>query len=96
MGVPISVPMSAPVVASPLGWVVLGAAGYITYKAGKKSGKKTEEDIAKPSLSDRIVKGTMKTVYKTQKCVTQSLGKAKDKYGTLWTEARTEADATSN
>jgi hypothetical protein len=38
----------------------------------------------------------MKTVYKTQKCVTQSLGKAKDKYGTLWTEARTEADAPSS
>jgi|GEM_PF-1350190 len=93
MGVPMSVPMSAPIVASPVGWVVLGAAGYITYKVGKKVGKKAEEDITKPSLSDRVVKGTMKAVYRTKKTVSESLGKAKEKYGTLWTEARTEADA---
>ena len=95
MGVPMSVPLSAPLVASPAGWVVLGAAGYITYKVGKKAGKKAEEDITKPSLYDRVVKGTMKAAYKTQKCVAENLGKAKDKYGTLWTEAKTEANATS-
>ncbi|MCG8553410.1 MAG: hypothetical protein MI799_23645 [Desulfobacterales bacterium] len=89
-------PMSAPLVANPAGWVVLGAAGYITYKVGKRAGKKAEEDITKPSLSDRMIKGTMKAVYKTQKCVSENMGKAKDKYGTLWTEARTEADASSN
>ncbi|MGD9824363.1 hypothetical protein [Desulfobacter sp.] len=88
--------MSVPVVAHPLGWVILGAAGYLTYKAGKKAGKKTEEDIAKTSLSDRVIKGAMKTVYKTQKSVSQGLGKAKEKYGSLWEEARTEANATSN
>ncbi len=87
--------MSAPLVSSPVGWIVLGAAGYITYKAGKKAGKKTEADIAKPSLYDRAVKGTMKAAYKTQKCVSESLGKAKDKYGTLWAEAKTEASATA-
>ena len=83
--------MSIPVVAHPLGWVVLGTVGFITYKTGKKAGKKSEEDITKTSLSDRVIKGTMKAVYKTQKGVSQSLGKAKEKYGTLWTEARTEA-----
>ena len=88
--------MSVPVVAHPLGWVVLGAAGYLTYKAGKKDGKKTEGDIAKTSLSDRVVKGAMKAVYKTQKGVSQGLGKAKEKYGTLWEEARTEANTTSS
>jgi len=88
--------MSVPVVAHPLGWVVLGAAGYLTYKAGKKNGKKTEEDIAKTSLSDRVVKGAMKAVYKTQKGVSQGLEKAKEKYGALWEEARTETNATSN
>ncbi|WP_320041863.1 hypothetical protein [uncultured Desulfobacter sp.] len=96
MGIPMSAPLSAPFVASPVGWVVLGAAGYITYKAGKKAGKKAEEDITKPSLYDRVVKGTMKAAYKTQKCVSESLGKAKDKYGTMWTEAKTEANATSD
>ena len=88
--------MSVPVIAHPIGWVVLGAAGYLTYKTGKKVGKKTEEDIARTSLSDRVVKGTMKAVYKTQKGVSQGLGKAKEKYGTLWEEARTEANTTSS
>lgn len=88
--------MSIPVVAHPLGWVVLGAAGFFTYKAGKKAGKKAETDITKTSLSDRVVKGTMKAVYKTQKSACESLGKAKEKYSTLWAEARTEANDTSN
>lgn len=83
--------MTIPVVAHPIGWVILGAAGFITYKAGKKAGKKAEEDITKTNLCDRVVKGAMKAVYKTQKGVSQGLGKAKEKYGTLWTEARTEA-----
>jgi len=88
--------MSVPVVAHPLGWVVIGAAGFFTYKAGKKAGKKTEADITRTSLPDRVVKGTMKAVYKTQKGISQGLGKAKEKYGTLWEEARTEANATSS
>ncbi len=32
--------MHLPLLVSPLGWVVLGATGYMLYKAGKKSGKK--------------------------------------------------------
>lgn len=88
--------MSVPVVAHPLGWIVLGAAGYLTYKAGKKAGKKAEEDIAKTSLSDRVVKGAMKAAYKAQKGVSECLGKAKEKYGTMWAEARTDANTTSD
>ncbi len=88
--------MSVPVVAHPLGWIVLGAAGYFTYKAGKKAGKKTEENVTKPTLSDRVVKGTMKAAYKTQKEVSECLGKAKEKYSTLWAEARTETNTASS
>ncbi|WP_020586290.1 hypothetical protein [Desulfobacter curvatus] len=75
--------MSVPIVAHPIGWVILGGAGFLAYKAGKKAGKKAEEDITKASLSDRVVKGTMKAVYKTQKGVSESLKKAKEKCGTL-------------
>lgn len=91
--------MSVPVavaVAHPIGWVVLGAAGFLTYRAGKTAGKKTEEDIAKTSLCDRAVKGTMKAAYKTQQGVARGLGKAKEKFGTLWEEARTESSTVSN
>nr|WP_320189917.1 hypothetical protein [uncultured Desulfobacter sp.] len=88
--------MSVPIVAHPIGWVILGGAGFLAYKAGKKAGKKTEEDSTKASLSDRVVKGTMKAIYKTQKGVSESLEKAKEKCGTLWAEAKTEANATSD
>jgi len=89
--------MSLPIATThPLGWVVLGAAGFLTYKAGKKAGLKSETETPKKSLPDRVVKGTMKTAYKTQKNVCESLGKAKEKYGTMWSEARTENKATSN
>ena len=35
--------MHLPLIVTPLGWVVLGAAGYLLYQAGKKSGKKDAE-----------------------------------------------------
>jgi hypothetical protein len=35
--------MHLPLLVTPLGWVVLGATGYLLYKAGKKSGKKEAE-----------------------------------------------------
>ncbi|BBO90533.1 hypothetical protein DSCOOX_37130 [Desulfosarcina ovata subsp. ovata] len=35
--------MHLPLLFSPLGWVVLGASGYLLYKAGKKSGQKETE-----------------------------------------------------
>ena len=90
--------MSIPVVAvaNPVGWAVLGAAGYLTYKAGKKAGKKTEEDITKTGLCDRVVKGAMKTAYKTKKSISEGMGKAKEKYGTLWTEVKTESEASAS
>lgn len=84
--------MSVPVVSHPIGWIILGGAGFLAYKAGKKAGKRTEEDIAKASLSDRVIKGTMKAVYKTPKGVSKSLEKAKEKCGTLWEEAKTETN----
>jgi hypothetical protein len=88
--------MNLPVVTHPLGWVILGGAGFLAYKAGKKSGKKTQDDAAKPSLSDRVVKETMKAVYKTQKGASAGLEKAKEKCGNLWAEAKTEANATAD
>ena len=35
--------MHLPLLLNPLGWVVLGAAGYLVYRAGKKAGKKEVE-----------------------------------------------------
>jgi hypothetical protein len=35
--------MHFPLLLTPLGWVVLGAAGYVVYRAGKKSGKREAE-----------------------------------------------------
>jgi hypothetical protein len=33
--------MHLPLLFTPLGWVVLGAAGYLVYRAGKKAGEKS-------------------------------------------------------
>jgi hypothetical protein len=35
--------MHMPLLLTPLGWVVLGAAGYLVYRAGKNAGKKESE-----------------------------------------------------
>ena len=35
--------MHVPLLMTPLGWVVLGAASYLVYRAGKKAGKKAAE-----------------------------------------------------
>lgn len=35
--------MYFPIAVSPLGWVVLGVAGYLVYQAGKNAGKKESE-----------------------------------------------------
>ena len=84
--------MSIPVIAHPVGWIVLGTAGFLTYKAGKKSGLKNSDDVTKTSFSDRVVKGAMKTVYKTQKNVSQAFfWKTKEKYGAMWSEVQAEA-----
>jgi hypothetical protein len=36
---------------SPLGWVVLGVAGYLVYRSGKESGKKEAGKKEKPVTS---------------------------------------------
>ena len=41
--------MHFPLLLSPFGWVVLGAAGYIAYRAGKKAGKKDVEKTEQKS-----------------------------------------------
>lgn len=46
--------MHLPLMLTPLGWIVLGAAGYLVYRAGKKAGEKsagktTEKSEAKSS-----------------------------------------------
>ena len=35
--------MYIPCILTPLGWLAVGAAGYLLYRAGKKSGKKEAE-----------------------------------------------------
>jgi hypothetical protein len=39
--------MHFPLLLTPLGWVVMGAAGYVVYRAGKKSGRKEAEQSEK-------------------------------------------------
>ncbi len=75
---------------NPLGWAVLGAAGYLTYKAGKKAGQKSDDQLESGSLVDRVLKSTMKTAYKTKIRVDESLSSAKDKYFTMWDQAQDE------
>ncbi len=79
-----------PFVSNPIGWAVLGTAGYLTYKAGKKAGLKNEDEIATENICDRAVKGAMKTVYKTKIKVEESLSSTRDKYSEMWNEAQTE------
>ncbi len=81
-----------PVLSSnPIGWAVLGAAGYIAYKSGKKAGKKTEEQVEKEPLHDRVIKGAMKSAYKAKMKVDDSLSSTREKYSSMWQEAQEEA-----
>lgn len=77
---------------TPVGWAVLGAAGYLAYRAGKKSGLKGNEDIEKESLADRSVKEAMKSAYKAKMKVDESLSKTKEKYSGMWSDARSEVE----
>ncbi len=77
--------------ANPVGWAILGFSGYLIYKAGKKSAIAAEEGLDKPGLTDRTIKGAMKTAYKTKTKLDQSLSKTKSKYSDMWDEVRTEA-----
>jgi len=75
---------------NPVGWALLGAAGYLTYKLGKKSGLKSDDQVEDGCLIDRAVKGTMKTAYKAKIKVDESLSSTKDKYSSMWDEAQDE------
>ncbi len=90
MSLPVYIPN---LTSNPVGWAVLGAAGIIAYKLGKKSGAGSQEQLDTPSLGDRIVKGTMKTAYKATKSAKASLGKAGEKYSSLWEEAKAETQS---
>lgn len=90
--------MAAPIVylplltTNPLGWAALGAVGYLTYKVGKKSGLKDEEQVGKESLADRAIKGAMKTAYKAKMKVGESMSSSKEKYSEMWNEAQAETE----
>lgn len=74
----------------PVGWAILGVAGFLAYKAGKKSGLKGEEGIEKECLTDRAVKSAMKTAYKAKMKIDESLAGSREKYSEMWNEARSE------
>jgi hypothetical protein len=75
---------------NPVGWLVVGTAGYLTYKIGKKSGLKSEESAEHENLADRATKGAMKTAYKTKMKIGASLVKTREKYATMWNEVRAD------
>ncbi|HHB76205.1 MAG TPA: hypothetical protein ENK84_06655 [Desulfobulbus sp.] len=81
---------------NPVGWAVLGVAGYLAYQAGKKTGLKSEEQVEKESLADRAVKGAMKTAYKAKIKVDESLSETKEKYSEMWHEAQAETAGTAS
>lgn len=89
--------MSHPIIAlplltsNPIGWAVLGVAGYLTYQAGRKAGKNSVEQVDKACLADRAVKGAMKSVYKAKLKTDAMLNSSKEKYGEMWKEAQAEA-----
>ncbi|MGI6657068.1 MAG: hypothetical protein ACOX5Z_09650 [Desulfobulbus sp.] len=72
----------------PVGWAVLGVAGYLVYRAGKKSAASTA--VERESLADRTIKGAMKTVYKAKVKTDTALRSTKEKYAGMWREAQEE------
>ena len=45
--------LHVPLLSNPLGWIVLGAAGYLLYKSGKKAGQQGAEQNKKPESSNK-------------------------------------------
>lgn len=80
---------------NPLGWAIVGTAGYLTYRSGKKSGLQAEEQVEQPGLCDRAIKGTIKTAYKAKSKVENSLSATKDKYSGMWAEAKEDVNSDS-
>ncbi|PID75326.1 MAG: hypothetical protein CSA20_07790 [Deltaproteobacteria bacterium] len=81
---------------NPVGWAILGTAGYLAYKAGKKSGLKAEENLDKESMLDSSIKGAMKAAYKTKIKMEESLGKTKSKYSDMWNETKTGVESSAS
>lgn len=77
-----------PLLANPVGWAVLGAAGYLTYKAGKKCNQAPDQE----SFSDRTIKGAMKTAYKAKLKIDDSFSNSKEKYSEMWSQAQEDLD----
>ncbi len=88
-----SIPTIPLLTSNPIGWAVLGTAGYLVYRSGKKAGTKAEEQIERAPLHDRVVKGTMKCAYKAKMKVDESLSDTRAKYSTMWSDARDEVTA---
>lgn len=81
---------------NPVGWAILGTAGFLAYKAGKKAGLKEDENVEKESMVDCSIKGAMKTAYKAKMKVDESLNKSKSKYSEMWDEARTDVESSAS
>lgn len=75
---------------NPIGLAVLGTAGYLAYRAGKKAGRKSEKNLDKEPLCDWAIKEAMKTAYKTKLKLDKNLAGTRDKYATMWGEAQSE------
>ena len=76
---------------NPVGWLAFGAAGYLTYRIGKKIGLKSNENPDRVNLADRAVKGAMKTAYKARAKIGKSLSKTREKYSGMWDEVQSES-----
>lgn len=97
--------MSFPIVplatSNVIGWAIVGVAGVVTYKTGKKAGFKnpeetTTETIDKPGMGDRALKGVMKAFYRTQKGVGSVFSKSGEKMSSMWTEVKAEEATQAN
>ena len=82
-------PVYLPAVSNPLGLLALAGAGYIVYRLGKARGRSTEDEGQ--GLSDRAVRGAMKTAYKAKSGVEKALKEQKKRYSDMWAEAKEEA-----
>ena len=74
---------------NPLGLLALAGAGYLVYRLGKARGMSAEDEGQ--GLSDRAVRGAMKTAYKAKSGVEKALKEQKKRYSDMWAEAKEEA-----
>lgn len=81
--------------AHPVGWALIGAAGYLAYSAGRKAGQKENEDLEHTCLGDRVLKSAMKTAYKAKLKADDVLASTRNKYTDMWQEAQEEVASPS-